>query len=252
MDTTCDRISIELADGAADATFAHPVGDRRHPGVILYMDAYGLRPAFDAIVERIASHGFAVLAPNLFWRTAGVPVHPELAELMQAEDRAPLFAVLRSNMSELTPERSVSDSGTWLEWLAASEHVGDGPVGVAGYCMGGGHAMRAAAAYPERIAAVATYHAGNLANAEAADSPHLLAPRLAAEVYVAHADNDHSAPPEQQQRLEEALAAAGVTHHAEVYAGATHGFTQSDTPAFDADAAERHERTLLALLERTL
>jgi carboxymethylenebutenolidase len=111
--------------------------------------------------------------------------------------------------------------------------------------------LRAAAQLPERVAAAASFHGGNLAPDDPA-GVHQLAPRIRAEVYVAHADNDASAPPEQQERLAAALEAAGVQHTAELYAGASHGFTMSDMPVYDAAAEQRHWDALLGLFARTL
>lgn len=126
-----------------------------------------------------------------------------------------------------------------------------GPVGVTGYCMGAGLALRTAGSYPDRVAAAAGFHGANLAST-APDSPHLLADRITAELYFGHTDQDRALPPEQIERLNKALAEAGVRHRCEVYAGAHHGFTQADTAAYDQEAAERHWAALLDLLSRTL
>jgi carboxymethylenebutenolidase len=117
--------------------------------------------------------------------------------------------------------------------------------------MGAGLALRTAGTYPERVAAVAGFHGGRLAT-DSPDSPHLLADRITAEVYFGHADQDPSLPPEQINRLDEALTAGGVRHRCEVYTGAHHGFTQADTAAYDSTADKRHWTALLALLDRTL
>jgi carboxymethylenebutenolidase len=154
-------------------------------------------------------------------------------------------------MSHLTPEGAMRDAEAYLDVLARRDEVTDGPVGLTGYCMGGRLALRTAAGFPDRVAAAASFHGGNLAN-DAEDSPHRQADRIRAEVYVAHADNDRSMPPEQQQRLEEALSSAGVSFKAELYDGAAHGFTQADTPAYDEQATERHWTNLFGLFERTL
>lgn len=156
--------------------------------------------------------------------------------------------------SELSPERAVRDAGTYLNWLAACEHVTDGPMGVTGYCMGAGLMLRTVAAHPDRIAAGGGFQGGSLAT-EAPDSPHLAAGSIAAELYFGHADQDENLPPEQIERLNAALDAAGVRYRAEVYAGAHHGYTQADLAAFgrySADATERHWRELVALFGRTL
>jgi len=128
--------------------------------------------------------------------------------------------------------------------------VADGPVAVTGYCMGAALSLRTAGTYPDRVAAAAGFHGGRLAT-DTPDSPHLVAGRITAEVYFGHADRDHSLPGEQIERLERALTEAGVRHRCEVYPGAGHGYTQSDTAAYDKEADERHWAALLDLLART-
>ncbi|MEU3957879.1 dienelactone hydrolase family protein, partial [Streptomyces achromogenes] len=133
--------------------------------------------------------------------------------------------------------------------LADSPLVADGPVALTGYCMGSRLALWTAGAHPDRVAAVAGFHGGGLATDDP-DSPHLEAPRITAEVYFGHADEDGSLPPAQIARFEEALTAAGVRHTCEVYTGAHHGYTQADTPAYHREADERHWAALLDLLKR--
>jgi carboxymethylenebutenolidase len=152
---------------------------------------------------------------------------------------------------ELTPDRLVADAGSYLDFLAARDDVADGPVGVVGYCMGGMNALRAATAYPDRIAAMAAFHAGRLVT-EAPDSPHRRVGAVTGELYFAHAEHDESMTPEQVAILEQALAEAGVTHRSEVYPGTRHGFAMADTAAYDADAEDRHWTNLFDLLDRVL
>ncbi len=251
MALSTSTTDLRTPDGAADAFIAHPDDGLAHPGVLYCMDAFGLRQQVFDMCERIAGAGYFVVAPNLFYRDGRAPLVPDLPDLLKPENRERLFAALGPFMSNLTPEGAIRDAGAYLDFLADQDQVSDGPVGVTGYCMGGRLALRTAAAFPERVAAVASFHGGNLAN-EAEDSPHRAADRIRAEVYVGHADNDRSAPPEQQQRLEDALTAAGVKHHAELYEGAAHGFTQADTAAYDEKATAKHWEVLLDLLERNL
>lgn len=243
-------LEIATADGTCDARFATPQGGP-YPGVLFYMDAFGLRPAIDNMISRIALSGYAVLAPNLLYRSSGSPLLEDMTVLLNPENRPRVFERLMPMIKELTPDRLVQDAGAYLESLSRQPETAPGPVGVVGYCLGGAAAFRTGAAHPDRVAAVASFHGGNLAT-DAEDSPHGLAGRLAAEVYVGHADQDRSAPPEQQARLEEALTQAGVRHQAEVYVGAAHGFTMEDTAAYNAEATERHFERLLDLLGRTL
>jgi carboxymethylenebutenolidase len=139
----------------------------------------------------------------------------------------------------------------YLDWLAACPLTTDGPVGVTGYCMGAGLALRTAGTHRDRVAAVAGFHGAHLAS-DAPDSPHLLAERITAELYFGHADQDPTNPLEQIDRLDKALTAARVRHRTEVYTGAHHGFTQADTAMHDAGATERHWTALLDLFARAL
>ena len=153
--------------------------------------------------------------------------------------------------SEFTTELGLSDARAYLDFLAAQPEVADGQVGVTGYCMGGRLALRTAAAYPDRVAAAASFHGGGLAT-DGLDSPHRALGSVAAELYFGHAEVDGSMTPEQVARLEEALDAAGVTYRSEVYPGTRHGFTMSDTAVYDPTGLEQHWRNLLELFERTL
>ncbi|MFI2606753.1 dienelactone hydrolase family protein [Kitasatospora sp. NPDC018619] len=243
-------VDIPTADGTADAYFAHPDDGRAHPGVILYTDAFGLRPHVKDMADRLAAAGYAVLAPNIFHRAGRAPVVelPERIDLAQADE---LFARIGPLLDTLTPEVTTRDADAYLRWLAESPLVQDGPVGLTGYCRGALLALRTAASHPDRIAAAAGFHGGSLAT-EAPDSPHLGADRITAELYFGHADKDPALPPEQVERLAAALTAAGVRFRAEVYEGAPHGYTQADTSRYDAAATERHWEALLGLLKRAL
>ena len=242
-------IDVRAADGDAQAYLAEP-GGGPHPAVLLYMDAYGLRPQIEAMTDRIAGEGYVVLAPNVFYRDARAPFASE--EVMRSpEARGELFGSLREYMRALTPDAVARDARAYLDFLAARNSVADAPVGVTGYCMGGRLAFVTAGSLPDRVAAAASFHAGNLAT-DAPESPHRLAANLRAELYVAHADQDRSMPPEQIERLEHALDEAGVAYRSELYAGARHGFTMADLDVYDEAADERHWRELLGLLERSL
>ncbi|MEV6164637.1 dienelactone hydrolase family protein [Streptomyces sp. NPDC052052] len=243
-------VDIPTQDGTADAYLAHPDDGQPHPGVLFYMDAFGLRPHLKEMVDRLAGAGYTVLAPNIFYRQGRAPV-VELPEFIDPAQRPEIFERLGPVMQALTPDLAMRDADAYLTWLAAHPLTTDGPFGTTGYCMGAGLALRTAGTYPERIAAMAGFHGGRLAT-ESADSPHLLADRITAELYFGHADQDPALPPEQIDRLDRALTAAGVRHRSEVYAGARHGFTQSDTASYQSAAAERHWKALTELLDRTL
>jgi carboxymethylenebutenolidase len=242
-------VEIRTADGTADAHLSHPGDGRPHPAVLLYMDAFGLRPHLRAMADRLAEAGYTVLVPNLFYRHGRAPV-VELPEFIDHDGRPEIFEKVGPLIRSLTPDLAMRDAAAWLDWLAGSPVVAAGPVAVTGYCMGARLSLLTAGTYPERVAAAAGFHGGRLAT-DTPDSPHRVADRITAEVYFGHADGDPSMPPEQIERLEKALTEAGVRHRCEVYPGARHGFTQADTSAYHKEGAERHWAALLDLLERT-
>jgi carboxymethylenebutenolidase len=246
------RIETEVpaADGVAEAYLVIPDGDGPFPAVLLFMDAFGLRPRIMEMAGRIADRGYAVLAPNLFYRSARGPLAtPD--ELVDAEKRGAAFGRLMPMIRELTPARIAADADAYLNFLAARPEVADGPAGIVGYCMGGRNALLAAQAHPLRFAALAGFHAGGLVT-DAPDSPHLGVAALTAEVYLGHADNDGSMTPDQIKTLEVALAETGVEYTSELYEGAPHGFTMSDTSMYDQAAEQRHWQALFELLGRAL
>jgi carboxymethylenebutenolidase len=246
-----DTVTVNAADGPADAVVARPQGDGPAPAVLVYTDAYGIRPSVHAYAERLASHGYLVLVPNVFYRHGPPPVVPDIERLMMSEDRAALFEALGPLMAAITPDAAVADARAWLGCLGQRPDVRDGPIGTVGYCMGGRLSLRTAGAFPEAVSAAASFHGGNLATNED-DSPHLTLVNATAELYIGHADNDRSMPPEQMARLTEALAEAHVRHTAELYVGAGHGWTQPDTPVYDEPSAERHWARMLELFGRLL
>jgi len=241
-------LDIETRDGIADALVVTP--ERPGPGVLLYMDAFGPRPRLEEMARRLAAEGYVVLVPHVFYRQGRAPLL-DTSGLMDPEERGRLFETLTPWLRSLTPERAMSDAEAYVDALTAHDRVADGPIGVVGYCMGGALALRTAAHRPDRVAAAAAFHPARLAT-EAPDSPHLLADRITAEVYVASADHDPGMPPEQQARLDAALTEAGVRHVCEQYDGAAHGFTMRDTAVYDEAATARHWERLLDLLARTL
>lgn len=240
-------IDAPTHDGTADAYLSKPDDGERHPGVLLIMDAFGLRSQIQGIADRIAERGFTVLAPNVFYRDARSPIFPP-EELADPQRRGALFERIRPMIAALTPQRIASDGAAYLDKL---EELGRGPIAIAGYCMGARLGWRIATAHPQRVAALAGFHAGGLVTDDP-KSPHFSAAELTAEVYLGHADNDPSMTPQQIATLEQALTEAGVTYTSEVYEDAAHGYTMGDSPAYHQQGAERHFRELFALLERTL
>ncbi|GKQ40475.1 dienelactone hydrolase family protein [Streptomyces sp. A012304] len=242
-------VDIPTEDGVADAHLAHAGDGTPRPGVLLYQDAFGLRPHLRAMADRLAGAGYTVLVPNVFYRHGRAPV-VELPEFIDPAARPEMWQRLRPVMESLTNDLAMRDAGAWLRWMEHSPLVADGPVALTGYCMGARLSLLTAGTYPDRVAAAAGFHGGRLAT-DAPDSPHLVADRITAELYFGHADDDPSLPPEQIERLERALTSAGVRHRCEVYEGAPHGFTQADTAAYHEEGAERHWTELLDLLKRT-
>ncbi|MEU7136545.1 dienelactone hydrolase family protein [Streptomyces sp. NPDC046261] len=243
-------LDIPTPDGTADAFLALPDGGGTHPGVLLYMDAIGLRPVLREMAEQLSAHGYCVLVPNVFHRTGRAPV-VEIPDLKKAENREVFFSRVLPLLAEHTPQRALSDAQVYLDFLTARPEVRPGPVGVVGYCMGAALALRTAAAHPGQVAAVAGFHPGSLAT-DSPDSPHLLAPKLTAEIHLGIAEHDDAMPPEAITRLSTALDEAGVRHTCEVYPGTLHGFTMADTAVFDQAGLDRHWDRLLNLFARTL
>jgi carboxymethylenebutenolidase len=240
-------IDIQTPDGVADAYLTKPEDGGRHPGVLFVMDAYGLRPRIEEMADRIAERGYVVLAPNVFYRAGRAPVIP-FPDFSDEAARGEFFGKVRPLMEELTPERIAADGGAYLDELA---NRAEEPFAATGYCMGVRLGLRIAAAHPGRVAALGGFHGGGLVTDDP-QSPHTVAPELRAELYFGHADNDGSNSPDQIAALDRALDDAGVKHTTELYEGAAHGYTMSDTPVYDEQAAERHFDALFALLDRTL
>ena len=237
-------IDVPTPDGVADCYLTTPAGDGAHPGVLFMIDAIGLRPRIEEMADRIAAQGYVVLAPNVFYRGGRAPLW-ETPDLRDPESRGTFFQSLQPLMAALTPAAAVADGGAYLDTLG---ELTDGPVAITGYCFGGWLGWTIAAQHPDRVAALGGFHTGRMVT-DAPDSAHLLAPRVRAEIYWGHADQDQSMTAENIAALDQAMDDGGVRHTTEVYEGAQHGYTMSDMGAYDAAAAERHFTALFALLE---
>ncbi|WP_406447550.1 dienelactone hydrolase family protein [Streptomyces sp. NBC_00876] len=240
-------LRIPTADGQADAFAAFPDGGGRHPGVLMYPDGFGIRPVLREMARELAGHGYYVLVPNIFYRHGPAPVI-ELPEYIGAEARPAVLAQLMPLIEAHTTERVLSDADAYLGFLTTRPEAGPGPVAVTGYCIGGLLAMRTAAAHPRQVAAVAGFHGPVVADEP--DSLHSFLSKVTAQVHLGHAESDLT--PEALGELNRALDAAGVSYTSEIYPGTVHGFTMSDTDAFDPAALQRHWDRLLPLLGRTL
>jgi carboxymethylenebutenolidase len=242
-----NKIDINTRDGVCPAYVYRPPGSGPWPGVLVYMDGPGIRPAVLELGERLATYGYFVLLPDLFYRAGPYePMNPHTL-FSDPEQRKML---MEKFFARATQALTMSDTRAFLDYLAAQPDVKPGRIGTTGYCMGGLMSLTAAGTYPDRILATASYHGGRLAT-DSPESPHLLAPKMKSRVYIAGAIEDASFPDEMKARLEEALTHAGVDHQIETYQ-AKHGWVLRDTPVYDAAAAERHWRTLIALFEATL
>ncbi|WP_429091822.1 dienelactone hydrolase family protein [Aminobacter sp. BE322] len=238
------EIEAKTPDGVARAGLFRST-DKVRAGVILYMDAFGPRPALDQMAERLAGQGYVVLVPDLFYRAGAYGPFDAKTAFAEEKTRTELRALIGGTTQAMT----MRDTGAFIEALVA-EGV-SGSIGTVGYCMGGSRALNAAAAQPDRIVAAASFHGGNLAG-DAPDSPHRNAARLKARVYVGSAGVDGSFPPEQSALLAEALRSAGVDHIIENYVGMGHGWCVPDHGVYDAAGAERHWKRLLTLFDETL
>ncbi len=243
-------IDVPAADGRSDSYFVKPAGSGPYPGILMFMDAFGVRPRLREMADRIAERGYAVLLPNLFYRSRRCPL-VDPADLLDAERRGEVFGQVMPLVRALTPDRLVADVRAYLDFLGAREGVAPGPAGIVGYCMGGRNGLIAMSALPDRIAVLGSFHAGGVVR-EGEDSPHLGVGSITGEVYFGHADNDGSMTPENVETLVAALAAAGVTYTSELYEGAPHGFTMSDTAMHHEAGERRHWAALFELLDRAL
>lgn len=250
-DVTAETIALPAPDGTAEAYVARPDGiDRPLPGVLLLVDAFGLRDQTRSMADRIASWGYVVLAPNVFYRL-GTVADLDPGDLTDTAHREAIFGDVMARVGTLTDDVAERDLAAYLDALQALPGVAAGPVGITGYCMGGRLALLAASTRPDDVAAIGMFHTGRLVT-DGPDSPHHRVADVSAAVLAVHADRDHSLPPEAIARFSHALAASGVTHSAAVYPGAPHGYTMADLPAYRRDAAEHHYAELRALFADTL
>lgn len=241
------KITITTQDGECPAYILTPDGPGPWPAVIFYMDALAIRPALVEMAEKLAATGYLVLLPDLFYRVGPYETLDPKVIFASKDIRAAIGHLLSSTDNH----RAAQDTAAFIAYLETRSDVAGTKYGATGYCMGGAIALTAAGTYPEKFAAVASFHGGNLAT-DSALSPHLLAPAIQARIYVAAAENDNSYPPEMAARLEAALTDAGVTHLCETYEGALHGWTMTDFPIYNEPAANRHWAALAKLFGETL
>jgi len=241
------KIDIKTRDGICPSYVFRPAGSGPWPGVIVFMDAIAIRPAMLELGERLATYGYYVLLPDLFYRSG--PYEPMDARAVFADPEKRKI-LMEKFVAPATQANIMSDTAAFLDHLEAQNDVKPGGIGTTGYCMGGLMSLTAAGTYPSRILATASYHGGRLAT-DAPDSPHLLAPQIKSRVYIGGAIEDASFPDDMKARLAAALTEAHVDHQIETYQ-AKHGWVFRDIPVYDAAAAERHWQTMTELFGKTL
>ncbi len=240
-----EKINLATHDGECPAYVFTDGSGESAPAILFFMDAGGIRPALLGMAQRLADAGYVVLLPDLFYRYGAYgPFDPK--EVFKGDFRL----ILGPLMATTGNAKAAEDVDAFLAYLDTRPDVRGDKVGAVGLCMGGGMAIAAAGTRPDRVAAVASFHGGNLAT-DKEDSPHLHAPKLAAELYIAAAENDGSYPPAMAERLEHALKEAEVSYRAENYA-AHHGWMKPDFPVYDEVQAERGWGKMLPFFKRIL
>lgn len=250
------NVEIKTPDGTCDAAFIHPTNGS-HPAVLIWPDAFGLRPAMRDMGKRIAAEGYSVLVPNPFYRASKAPV-PGLNTAEFSFQNKENMAMLQKLMGSIgAPGAAERDAVALIAFLDGQRQVNTGKkVGTQGYCMGGPLVFRTAAAVPDRVGAGASFHGGGLVT-DSPNSPHTLIPKMKARLYVGVASNDDARQPDAKDRLREAFAAAKVPADIEVYQ-ALHGWCVPDMPAeagkpiYNKPDAERAWAKLVALYKTAL
>lgn len=237
-----ETANIRTPDGTADAVLFHPDGGSQ-PGVLVLTDIFGIRPAFEDLCERIASHGYAVLMPNIFYRSGKPPFFEFPVNL---EDEATL-ARMKEITTPLSSQAVDRDAAAYVDFLS---YESKGPMGVVGFCLTGKFAIRIAALRPEKVAAAASFHGGGLATADS-ESPHHLLPKIKAQLYFGHAENDRSMPAESIDRLDQALREWGGKYGSEIYP-AGHGWMIPGRPVYNEQEAEKGFQELISLFDSSL
>jgi carboxymethylenebutenolidase len=225
------EVEVRTADGRCDAAFLHPAAGT-HPGVLIWTDIFGLRPVFRAMGRRLAAQGYAVLVPNPFYRTVRAPVIVD-ASSFNFDNPTDRSRAEQWTQSIRVPGAIERDADAHVAFLDAQPQVDRAhKLGTHGYCMGGPFVLKTAAQVPGRIGAAATFHGGGLVT-DKPDSPHLLAPRIKARMYLAIAASDDAKQPDAKVKLREAFAAAQVSAEIQVYPGTIHGWCVPDMPLHD-------------------
>jgi carboxymethylenebutenolidase len=236
-------VNVTTPDGTADCYFVHPASGAT-AGVLIWPDIFGLRPAFRQMGKRLAESGYSVLVVNPFYRVKKAPTADKGGATPIDQVRP-----LAQGLSETT---NMTDAKAFIAWLDQQASVAKNrKIGTQGYCMGGPLAFRTAAAVPDRVGAVASFHGGGLVTTEP-NSPHLLAANSKAQFLVAIAENDDKRSPDDKTTLKETFAKAKLPAEIEVYAGAAHGWCPPDSQVYNEPQAEKAWGRLLALYGKAL
>jgi carboxymethylenebutenolidase len=236
-------VTVMTPDGTADCYFVHPVTGTA-PGVLVWPDIFGLRPAFRQMGKRLAETGYSVLVVNPFYRTQKAPTAPA-----GSATPIPDLMPLARSLNETT---HMTDARAFIAWLDRQPSVAkDKRVGTQGYCMGGPMAFRTAAAVPARVGAVASFHGGGLVT-DMPNSPHLQAAATKAQLLIAIAANDDMRAPNEKNVLKETFAKVNLPAEIEVYTGAAHGWCPPDSQVYNEPQAERAWSRLIALYGKAL
>jgi len=246
-ETKESEIQIKTPDGTADAYFVHPATGK-HPGVLVWPDIFGLRPAFRQMGKRLAEAGYSVLVVNPFYRTQKAPTAPDHPDFNDPPTRNKLMSL----HDTLTPATARTDGQAFIAYLDTQTAVDrKRKVGTTGYCMGGPLVFETAAAVPDRVGAAATFHGGGLVT-DKPDSPHLLISRMKAHYLIAIAENDDQKQPNAKDVLRESFAKAKLPAEIEVYKGTLHGWCPPDSQVYNQDQAEKAWSRLLVLFKAAL
>src|ERR1700682_5192925 len=239
------QIDIPTKDGHTTTFISHPERDGPHPVILFYMDAPGIREELRDMARRLASVGYYVMLPNLYYRSNVM----ELGPLPPPNPDAPERKRMMELMGSLTVDKIMHDTDALLAHAETQPAASRGPIGCGGYCMNGQYAGPAAARYPGRVAAGASIY-GVLLMTDKPDSPHLAARQTKAELYFGCAEVDRWMPLEMIEPLRTSLKAADVDAEVELYPGVEHGFAFPARPAYNKAAAERHWARLFSLFKR--
>jgi carboxymethylenebutenolidase len=240
------QVDVKTPDGVADCALFYPSETGKWPGIIMYTDIGGVRPVFRDMGKRLAAEGFVVLVPNPFYRASRLPVYHDPFKFGEEKTTARMNEL----RAFLSPAGSARDASAFVNFLLSQKQA-NGKIGAVGYCMGGGMAVRTAAAEPDKVQAAASFHGSQLVS-DAPESPHTLAPKIKARMYFGFAIEDRTMPPEAVEKLKAALDAAHVNYEGEVFAGARHGWCVKDHSVYHEHQAEHAWHHLGELFKETL